>query len=239
MAGETDTSAAGSETTDTGTPLQAQAPSLLDEAGTETGGDDQTDKTKAQAEGEGGETDAKADAKDGTKAEGEKDDKGEAEGAPEEYADFTVPEGSTLDPELLAEFKETFKAENLTQEQAQARVDQGMKLAEKWSERAVEMHLKTIEGWRDQTKADPDIGGDKLPQVLAGAKEVRDHFGDEGLTEVLNTFGLGNHPSVIRFFSKVRAAISDDVFVKSGKPTGEPTRAADVLFGATMNKKEG
>ena len=239
MAGETDTSAAGSETTDTGTPLQAQAPSLLDEAGTETGGDDQITETEGKTEGEGGETGAKDDAKDGTKTEGEKDDKGEAEGAPEEYADFTVPEGSTLDPELLAEFKETFKAENLTQEQAQARVDQGMKLAEKWSERAVEMHLKTIEGWRDQTKADPDIGGDKLPQVLAGAKEVRDHFGDEGLTEVLNTFGLGNHPSVIRFFSKVRAAISDDVFVKSGKPTGEPTRAADVLFGATMNKKEG
>lgn len=239
MADETDTSAAGSETTDTGTPLQVQAPSLLDEAGTETGGDDQTGKTEAQAEGEGGEIRAKEEAKDGTKTEGEKDDKGEAEGAPEEYADFTVPEGSTLDAELLAEFKDVFKAENLTQEQAQARVDQGMKLAEKWSERAVEMHLKTIEGWRDQTKADPDIGGDKLPQVLAGAKEVRDHFGDEGLTEVLNTFGLGNHPSVIRFFSKVRAAISDDVFVKSGKPTGEPTRAADVLFGATMNKKEG
>lgn len=239
MADETNTSAAGSETTDTGTPLQVQAPSLLDEAGTETGGNDQTNKTEAQAEGEGGETGAKEEAKNDTKTEGEKDDKGEAEGAPEEYADFKVPEGSTLDAELLAEFKETFKAENLTQEQAQARVDQGMKLAEKWSERAVEMHLKTIEGWRDQTKADPDIGGDKLPQVLAGAKEVRDHFGDEGLTEVLNTFGLGNHPSVIRFFSKVRAAISDDVFVKSGKPTREPTRAADVLFGATMNKKEG
>ena len=97
MADETDTSAAGSETTDTGTPLQAQAPSLLDEAGAETGGDDQTGKTEAQAEGEGGEIRAKEEAKDGTKTEGEKDDKGEAEGAPEEYADFTVPEGSTLE----------------------------------------------------------------------------------------------------------------------------------------------
>lgn len=230
------TSADGTETTDTGTPLQVDTTSLMDEVETETGSDTDAEATKdKEAEGE------KAEATEDKKAEEtDKDkDKDEAEGAPEEYAEFEVPEGAALDQELLAEFKDQFKAENLTQTQAQERVNQGLALAAKWQEKAIGMHQAQIDEWKNQTRTDPTIGGDKLPQVLAGAKQVRDQFGDEGLTQVLNTFGLGNHPSVIRFFSNVRAAISDDVFVKEGKPTGETGRAADVLFGATMNKKEG
>ena len=228
------TSDAGAVTTDTSTPLQVETPSLLDSVDTETGAE-----TETKAEGE---TEAKAEGEVESEAEteGEKEEeKAEPEGAPEEYAEFEVPEGAALDQELLTEFKDQFKAENLTQAQAQERVNQGLALATKWQAKAMDMHQATIEDWKNQTCTDPTIGGDKLPQVLAGAKQVRDQFGDEGLTQVLNTFGLGNHPSVIRFFSNVRAALSDDVFVKTGKPTGEPGRAADVLFGGTMNKKEG
>lgn len=228
------TSAAVTETTETSTPLQVETPSLLDGVDTETGAETKGEEVVETTETTEGETEGE------TKTEGEKEEeKAEPEGAPEEYAEFEVPEGAALDQDLLAEFKDKFKEENLTQAQAQERVNQGLALAAKWQERAVEMHQATIEDWKNQTRSDPTIGGDKLPQVLAGAKQVRDQFGDEGFTQVLNTFGLGNHPSVIRLLSNVRAAISDDVFVKTGKPTGAPERAADVLFGGTMNKKEG
>ena len=233
MADET-TSAAATETTEASTTLQVDTTSLMDAVDTETGAE-----TEVKAEGE---TEAKTEgeAESEAKTEGEKEgEKAEPEGAPEEYAEFEVPEGAALDQDLLAEFKDQFKAENLSQAQAQERVNQGLALAAKWQAKALDMHQTQVEEWKNQTRTDPTIGGDKLPQVLAGAKQVRDHFGDEGLTQVLNTFGLGNHPSVIRFFSNVRAAMSDDVFVKTGKPTGTPGRAADVLFGGTMNKKEG
>jgi len=232
MADEQDTSATGTETTDTGTPLQGEGTSMMDELNTQTGEETSTEETSQETNTGEGETETE------TEPKGEKETE-EPEGAPEEYAEFEVPEGAALDQELLADFKEQFKAENLTQAQAQERVNQGLQLAAKWQENVVAMHKATVAEWREQVKADPNIGGDKLPQVLAGAKEVRDHFGDPGLTEVLNTFGLGDHPSVVRFFSKVRAAISDDVFVKEGKPTVTSGRAADVLFGSTMNKKEG
>jgi hypothetical protein len=228
------TSDAGAVTTDTSTPLQVETTSLLDGVDTETGAE-----TRAKTEGET-EVETEGEAEGEAKTEGEKEkEKAEPEGAPEEYAEFEVPEGAALDQELLAEFKDQFKAENLSQTQAQERVNQGLALAAKWQAKALDMHKATVEDWKNQTRTDPTIGGDKLPQVLAGAKQVRDQFGDEGLTQVLNTFGLGSHPSVIRFFSNVRAALSDDVFVKTGKPTGTPGRAADVLFGGTMNKKEG
>src|SRR6266850_2111484 len=46
-----------------------------------------------------------------------------AEGAPEKYADFKVPDGFKFDPTALTEAQATFKELNLTKDQAQKLVD--------------------------------------------------------------------------------------------------------------------
>lgn len=213
---------ATTETTEVTTQEPATTTSLMDELEAESGTKDKADESVKDKADETGE-----------KAKDEDTKVKEPEGAPEEYADFAVEEGLTLDAEVLDQFKAEAKAANLPQDKAQAFVDMAVKLSKDWNDKAVAAFTETRTGWREATKSDPEIGGAKLAEVLSGAKAVRDSFGSPELTEVLNTFGLGDHPAVVKFFHKVRQAVSEDKLVKDGKPVSERS-TPQVLYGDTM-----
>ncbi len=59
--------------------------------------------------------------------------------------------------------------------------------------------------WAEQTKNDPEIGGRNLKRALKDAAYALDRFGDWELYGYLDDSGLGNHPDVIRLFSKAGA----------------------------------
>ncbi len=151
-------------------------------------------------------------------------------GAPEEYADFTAPEGFALDADLTSEFKAIAKGLNLPQEAAQQVVDMGFKLLESAANQHVQQLNDARVAWADQTKADPDIGGDKLTDTLATARKARDTFASPGLVKLLEDSGLGNHPEIIRAFSKIGAAISEDKLVTGGSNATPETSVADKFF---------
>jgi len=207
--------------------------SLMDELEGEK--EPKDDKPATEEKPDEGKTEGEGEKTEGDK-EGEKEED-KPEGAPEAYEDFRVEEGIALNPELVEEFKGFAKEANLPQDKAQGMVDMAVKLSKDWHDKAVSAFAETREGWRTATKTDPEIGGAKLNEVLSGAKAVRDAFGSPGLTEVLNQFGLGDHPEVVRFFHNVRQAVSEDKLVKDGKPTADRT-AAEVLFGETMKPKQ-
>lgn len=143
---------------------------------------------------------------------------GEDEGVPEEYADFTAPEGIELDAEMLEEFKPIAKELGLKQDDAQKLIDMQSKVAQRWQE-AVQQHVvDTRLGWRDAAQKDAEIGGEKFAENLALAKVGRDTFGTDALKTLLDESGLGDHPEVIRFFYKVGKANSEHDFVNQGKP---------------------
>ena len=191
--------------------------------------DQQKPQDKAEGEdksGEPGETDPEA--KD--KAEGEGDD-GEPQGAPEEYADFTVPEGVELDADVLGEFKTLGKELNLSQEQAQKVADLGVTLSKKWTEGLVAHVQETRQGWRDAAKADKEFGGDKFAENLSVAKRALDAYGSPEFKTLLDEHGLGDHPEFIRFALKAGQAISEDRMVAAeGENKSEPKSAAKRIF---------
>lgn len=162
------------------------------------------------------------------------DDKPKEEGPPEAYK-F---EDGTVDPVLVKEFEADWRERGLTQEQAAEEVARGQKLAEHWNNRAVEMFRETRQEWQTTIKADKEFGGEKLPATLAAAKQVLTTFGadDPSVKEVVDQFGLGDHPGFIKLMARVRGAISDDVFIKGGKGASD-VRAEDRLY-PSMRKKD-
>lgn len=133
-------------------------------------------------------------------------------GAPEAYTDFTLPEGVQTDAAAMDAFKATAKELGLTQEDAQKLVTmQAQQVATQ------------VTGWQEATKADKEIGGDKLPENLATAKRALEAFGSPELTAMLDRTGLGYHPEVIRAFYRVGQAISQDGFVPGRRGSGTPT----------------
>jgi hypothetical protein len=179
------------------------------------------DKGTADVEGEAPAAD-KAD--DGAETDDTKDSSLEA------YADFTLPEGMTLNEGLLDQAAPLFKELGLNQEQAQKLVDFQAQQVEASQQGQMDSFNQLKSDWVDQAKADPEIGGDKFDETVGVAKEAIAKFGNEGLSKLLNDFGMGNHPEVIRFMAKVGRLTKEDNPDDSGNPAGKPKDHVSVLY---------
>lgn len=193
--------------------------STLLTTGAEQTNDGTADQT-ATEDGEGGEGETKTE---------------EAKGAPEQYADFTFPEGVEIDAEALGAFKNVAKELNLDQAGAQKVAEIGAKLAEKWATAAQTQHQATLDGWINEVKADKELGGDALPQNLAVAKRALDTYGNQGLKDLLNTSGFGNNPDVIKFMRNVGLTLKEDTVV-TGRERAAGKTAGDLLYDNPTSK---
>lgn len=161
---------------------------------------------------------------EGEGAEGDAGKPAEKVGAPEKY-EFKAPEGQSFDDAVIAQFSEVAKELDLPQDAAQ-------KILDKVGPTILARQTEAIEAaktqWADTTKADKEIGGEKLDENLAAAKKALDKFGTPELRALLNQSGLGNHPELIRVFVRAGKAISEDRFVSAsvGGPAANRSHAA-------------
>ena len=165
------------------------------------------------------------------KAEGDNADGNDTtDSSLETYADFTLPEGVTLNEGLLEQAAPLFKELGLNQEQAQKLVDFQASQVEAGQQGQMDAFNQLKNDWVDQAKKDPEIGGEKFDENIGIAKEALTKFGSEGLTKLLNDFGMGNHPEMIRFMAKVGRLTKEDVPDDSGNPVGKPRDHVGILY---------
>lgn len=144
-------------------------------------------------------------------------------GAPEKY-ELQAPEGVTLDTEILGEFEGIARELNLSNEAANKLIPIGAKLmarqADAWS--------NTVTGWAESTKSDKEIGGDNLNASLTAARSALERFGTPELMADLGRLGIGNHPELVRVFSRIGKAMSEESHHVNGSAstTADPIRAA-------------
>lgn len=130
-------------------------------------------------------------------------------GAPEQYADFSVPDTTVIDKGVMDEFKSVAKTLNLPQEAAQKLVDFQFKVNQK-----AEAEFKSMqESWKNETLK--NLGPNSSAELSFAAK-FRDQFADSSVLDVLSQSGLGNHPAIVNMFIKAGKAIAEDRF-KDGK----------------------
>ena len=166
------------------------------------GSKEKTDETQAQ----GGEK---------KPAEGEK--KEEPQGAPEQYEDFSAPEGLTYDEQIIGSFKDVAKELNLSQKQAQLLLD---KCAPVIAQRQVDQIKAVSEQWVERTKTDKEIGGENWTRAASDIARVRDKFGinadgkmDPDIQEFMQT-PIGNHPGLLKLLARVGRAFGEADFPK-------------------------
>lgn len=165
---------------------------------------------------------------DGDPADG-KDDKGATgDGAPEQY-EFQAAEGREFDPSVIEAFSEVARDLNLTQDAAQKVLD---KMAPVIASRQIEQISAVQAQWAEDTKADKELGGDKLGENLGIAKAALDKFGSDGLKTLLNDTGAGNNPEIIRLLFRVGLATREDTVVpgSAGAPAGDAKSRTNILY---------
>lgn len=190
--------------------------------------------TEANTEAEGKAADLLAEPGN---TEGESE--GQPTGAPEEYADFTLPEGVTPNAEILTEFKGVAKELGLSQEAAQKLVDFQTAKELAAVEKGATAYTERIEGWKAAVQADKELGGDKMPENLSVAMKAVETFAPPGLKALLASpskdnpegLGIGNHPEVIRMFFNIGKAISEDRIAGAASAAAPAKSLAERIFG--------
>jgi hypothetical protein len=135
---------------------------------------------------------------------------GDAEQSLDAYADLKAPEGMDIDADTLGKATPLFEKYGLSKEAAQEFVDFYASEIQASSQRQAESFDQLKQDWLAQTKGDNEIGGDKLDEHVKVARIALDKFGTPELTTLLNEFGLGNHPEIIRAWAKVGRLTQED-----------------------------
>lgn len=144
--------------------------------------------------------------------------------------DITFPEDVQVDEELRDEFLSIVNdREKSPREQAQALVDLQLKAVQKASEASSNAWTEMQDQWREEVKADPEIGGDKLQPALGRIGRLVTEYGSEKLQAVFDITGAGNNLEVIKFLDKIAAKLVEGGPV-SGAPSNTKTDAASRLF---------
>lgn len=192
-------------------------------AGDKPAGESKTED-KPAGEKPAGETSGKTSG-DGAKTEG-KDDKAKTESkAPEKYA-LTMPEGGNVDEKDVAQIEVIARAQNLTNEEAQA---------------LLVNHAESIKAesarFLAETNADPEYGGDKLDKSIELATAFLDRVQPRGtpkgdaLRAMLNKSGYGNQVRVISLLADAGKLMAEDGHVSGQSGGTEKKTQAEVLYG--------
>lgn len=160
---------------------------------------------------------------------------GEEKGTVPETYNLTLPKDSLLDESVIDEISAYAKEKGLSNEDAQELVNRDNDLITQYKANELEDLKELHTQWAEEVKADPELGGDKFEETAEVAKRVIDRFGDDNLKEILNATGFGNHPTVVRFFSKMGKAMADDKFETPGAKGGAAGKksATEIMYGGT------
>lgn len=140
------------------------------------------------------------------------------------YADFTLPDGATADPVLQESFTGLAKELGLNQEGAQKLVDYKSQL----DQHQVKLWGNHLNDLKVSAKADPVIGGANYPAAVTAGKAAISKFMSapasaegqpteaQAFRKMLNDYGVGAHPLMIRFMSRVGAAMGETPALGNG-----------------------
>ena len=139
-----------------------------------------------------------------------------------------LEEGSLVSSEMLGEIEAWAKDNNLSQEAATGILQNQDKLLKSWVESKMQENETVIEGWRDIVINDKVLGGENLKKTVANAKKTVERFATPEFTDMLRQTGYGDHPEVVRFFSRIGTLLNNDSLVDGGEFGG--TRSAEEIF---------
>lgn len=147
---------------------------------------------------------------------------------PEKY-ELTAPEGLTLDDETMAEADPVFRELGLSNDAAQKLIPVAAKFGERIAAQASQAANQAIlsevvaqrKAWATEAQTDAEIGGANWTQTTELSAKALDALGypkGSAFRSFLTDSGLGNHPEMIRAFSRIGKMVGEDNEFVVGNP---------------------
>lgn len=138
---------------------------------------------------------------------------------PEKY-EFTIPEGVTIDEALMTDVS-TFAADNkLSIGEAQKIADMGVQLMTKQQELRETQFNEIKAGWLETAKTDTEIGADVSKGEESLAARAFNTIATPEMKELVDHYGIGNHPEMLRMFFRLSSLMGDDGMQLPGTGAG-------------------
>lgn len=154
----------------------------------------------------------------------------EGKGAPEEYSEFTLPEGMEHVEEEMKEATTIFKELNLSQEQAQKIVNLNSTRLQTEADAQAKVWNDTMDEWKKGVEDDKEYGGAKLDESLVSVRKAVSAFGSDDFKDMLDTTGVGNHPEMIRYLIAVGNTVKEDDILHGNSSGGVDKTQAEIMF---------
>lgn len=139
--------------------------------------------------------------------------------------DLKLPKDSVLDESATTAVSEFAKANKLTPEVAQSLLERDDANAQAYEQAVIGQIEAQHSAWKDAIAKDPEIGGDKTAAASERAFRVFEKYGTTELKTFLEQSKYGDHPEVLRLFSRIGALMAEDGFVQPGTSSGEQSLA--------------
>lgn len=115
-------------------------------------------------------------------------------------------------------------------ERAQKLVDLQANTLKSMSEKAVADWDKLQETWQGEVKADPTVGGDKLEANLGKISTLINTFGTPEVREIFSQTGAGNNVHMVKFLTKIAAALGEGTPTPAAVPAGGAKTLAQKMY---------
>lgn len=171
------------------------------------------------------------DAQEKVEAKKETEVKKEASKEPEtQDLELALPENSKLSASDLESVKAFAKENGLSKEVAQKILDDKASIKEAYVSELQESAKKQADAWLNDAKNDPEIGKAFNENVIL-ANRALDKFATKELRQALDVSGLGNHPEMLKFASRVGKFLADDKFESAPKSPAAPKSMEELFYG--------
>ena len=117
--------------------------------------------------------------------------------------DLALPEGFDVDEVTSNDFMDLAGRIDINPSQAQELVNFQAEI----TNRQAEAWKQSIADGERQIKADPEIGGSNYDRTYADAKGLVKDYGEPGLGDLFDHYGLSHHPDFMRFMSRMSRAV--------------------------------
>lgn len=142
-----------------------------------------------------------------------------------------LPDGFEVDQKVMGDFVSLMNDAALNPaERAQKLIDLQTEFAKAQAEQAVKTWKTLQETWQEEVRADAEIGGDKLEANLGRISTLLNTHGTPELRQVMDQTGAGNNVHVVKFLSKIAAAMGEALPAPAGVPSGGAKDLASRIF---------
>jgi len=94
----------------------------------------------------------------------------------------------------------------------------------------IDAFSQQLEDWETASKSDQEFGGDKFDESAAIARSAIDAYGTPELKTLMNDYGIGNHPEIVRFMYKVGKTLKPDSPGRGGQASQKSEGTSEILY---------